>query len=104
QTEHDTLTQLLDEAEATIQQLQTQASNSSDVKAFEIRLQVAEAAADTARQQMLKLEQKLKASEAEQMALEKQCDASEQELQRLRSAQARAEEECREVQAEWERE
>ncbi len=104
QTEHDTLSQLLDEAEAELKKLQATAGNGTQVKDLEIKLKVAEAAAEAARQQMLKIELQLKTSEAQRNEAQKHCQSAETELASLQAVKEQIETEARELHAEWERE
>ncbi len=104
QAEHDTLSQLLDEAEAELKRMKDSEVSSTQVKDLEVKLKVAEAAAESARQQMLKTEQQLKASETQRQTAEKQWNAAETQLASIQAAREQVEAEAREIHAEWERE
>jgi CheY-like chemotaxis protein/HPt (histidine-containing phosphotransfer) domain-containing protein len=104
QTEHDTLTQLLDEAEQELKKLQTSAGSSEKLKQLEIDRQVAEASAETARNQMLKLEQQVKTLTKERQAIETNWASAEQQRDDAEAARQNAERELAQAQAEWEKE
>lgn len=104
QTEHDMLTQLLDEAEIELKKLQSIPSSNEAIKDYEIKLKTAEATAEAARSHLHKLEQRFQASEAERKSLEADCDTAGKEVEAIRTALAKAETEAREAHAEWERE
>lgn len=104
QTEHDTLSELLDEAEQALKQLQSQPQQAERLKELEIQLQVATAAADTAKTQLLKSEQQLKQARSECKDLEDQWNQVEEQLEELRKQRAQLQSEFREVEQAWESE
>lgn len=83
QTEHDTLTQMLDETEKELKALKAAGNQTNRVK---------------------ELEQKLKASETDRSSAEANWDAAEKQLEESKSALRQAQTEAAEAQVEWERE
>lgn len=104
QTEMDTLTQLLDEAEQELQKLQVNASSTENLKELEIARNVAEASAEAAKSQMLKLEQDIKKLGKEREAAETNWAKAEEQRDAAESARQKAERELIEAHAEWEKE
>lgn len=104
QNEHDTLSQLLEEAESELKKKNSIPDNSSLLNDYEAKQKTLQRELDLAKAACVKLEQKSQASEAERAAAEAQWDSAEKELQKIRTALTKAESEAAEAHAEWERE
>ncbi|MFT3880174.1 MAG: hypothetical protein QM703_11005 [Gemmatales bacterium] len=104
QAEHDTMTQLLDESEAELKKLQSAKPDSDRVNDLEIKLKVAEAAGETARSQLLKTEQKLKAAETERLEAKAHWDAAEKQLKQNEAQLEKVQQDASEAQSAWEQE